>query len=235
MLVSQLYVCIILTCYLTDFSGLDTCVCWFTCEYTNLVAFLSLFSVRCFSYGFLQFPFLLINRTVFVVFLLLHFTLCPFETKGGSNFVLDRDCIFKLVKWFFSRMAKWGVCLFVIAAFCWIKSLQGWCLYSKSTFQLCASWRLCAEFKAVNVKFLASVRMESSNIRLDDKIFLSRVPSVSKSFELFQVASVRTSQQHVWTPFIVQQVKWFPFQTQIWEDSWNCPENVVIPSGRYPW
>jgi hypothetical protein len=33
-----------------------------------------------------------------VVFLILYFTLCPFETKKGSIFYLDRDCIFKPVK-----------------------------------------------------------------------------------------------------------------------------------------
>jgi hypothetical protein len=70
-------------------------------------------------------------------------------------------------------------------------------------------------------------------------------PLVSRRFKLFKLASVRTSQQHIqtlfrvpeessiqvhpsgWlgntvrTPFSVRQVKWFPSQTQIWEDSWN--------------
>jgi hypothetical protein len=35
---------------------------------------------------------------------------------------------------------------------------------------------------------------QSSNIRLDDENFPSGLPSVSKSFELFQVASVHMSQ-----------------------------------------
>jgi hypothetical protein len=40
----------------------------------------------------------------------------------------------------------------------------------------------------------------SSIIRSDDENFSSGLQSVSRSFELFQVASVRTFQQHVWTP-----------------------------------
>jgi len=34
--------------------------------------------------------------------------------------------------------------------------------------------------------------------------------------------------------FSVRQVKGFPFQTKIWENSFNCPDDVVIPFGRYP-
>jgi hypothetical protein len=76
---------------------------------------------------------------------------------------------------------------------------------------------------------------QSSNIRPDEEKVPSGLPSVPRSFELFQVASVRTSQQNVRMPFNVRQVKGFPFQTQIWEDSCNRPDDVVIPSGCYPW
>jgi hypothetical protein len=75
---------------------------------------------------------------------------------------------------------------------------------------------------------------QSSNIRLDDEIFLSGLPYVSRSIELFQVTSVRTSQQHIRTLFSVQKVEGFPFQTQIREDSCNRSDDVVIPSGHYP-
>jgi hypothetical protein len=51
-----------------------------------------------------------------------------------------------------------------------------------------------------------------SIIHLDDEKFLSECPSMSKSFELFSVASIRISQQHVWTSFIVRQVKKISFQ-----------------------
>jgi hypothetical protein len=43
--------------------------------------------------------------------------------------------------------------------------------------------------------------------------------SVSRSFEQFKVASVRTSRQCIWTLISVRQVNEFPSQTQIWEDS----------------
>jgi hypothetical protein len=45
------------------------------------------------------------------------------------------------------------------------------------------------------------------------------LPSVSRSFELFSVASVRMSQQHVRTPFSARQVNKILSKTQIWEDS----------------
>jgi hypothetical protein len=73
---------------------------------------------------------------------------------------------------------------------------------------------------------------QTSNIRPDDENFLSRLPSVSRSFQLFQVASVWTSQQHVRTPFSVRQVKWFPFQKQIWEDSCNRPDAILDKASR---
>jgi len=75
---------------------------------------------------------------------------------------------------------------------------------------------------------------QSSDIRPDDMVILSELPSVSRSFEVFKVASVRTSQQHVWTPFSVRQVKGFPSYTQIWEDSYNRPDDRSTPSRRYP-
>jgi hypothetical protein len=73
---------------------------------------------------------------------------------------------------------------------------------------------------------------QSSNIHPDDEIFPSRLPSVSRSFELFQVASIRTSQQHVRTLFSVRQVKGFPFQTQIWEDSCNPLDSILDKACR---
>jgi hypothetical protein len=46
-----------------------------------------------------------------VVFIItLFFTLCLFVTKNGSNFDLDRDCIFNQPSDFYPRMAKNGVC-----------------------------------------------------------------------------------------------------------------------------
>jgi hypothetical protein len=49
---------------------------------------------------------------------------------------------------------------------------------------------------------------------------------VSTSFELFQLASVRTFQQHVRTTLSVQPAMGFLSKTQIWEDRYNCPDDV---------
>jgi len=92
-LVSQLYVCISLTCYLTDLLGLDTSVCYFSCDRTNLVVFLSRFS-KMFFMAFYIFLFPLDFETVF--FYCLPFVLL--RQKGGVFFVLDRNCIFKPIK-----------------------------------------------------------------------------------------------------------------------------------------
>jgi hypothetical protein len=37
------------------------------------------------------------------------------------------------------------------------------------------------------------------------------------------------------TPVSVRQVKGFPSQTQLWEDSCNCPDDRFTLSRRYPW
>jgi hypothetical protein len=110
MLVTQLYVCIILTCYLTDFSGLDTCVCWFTCEKTSLVVFLSLslFSKIFFlwlftvSFSFDQWNcYCGFSNTLF-------YPLSFWDKNGEYFFDLDRDCIFNPVKWFLSQNGQMG-------------------------------------------------------------------------------------------------------------------------------
>jgi hypothetical protein len=54
-----------------------------------------------------------------------------------------------------------------------------------------------------------------SIIRPDDENFPSGPSSVSRSFELFQLALVRTFQQHVWTPLGVQPAMEFPSKTQL--------------------
>jgi hypothetical protein len=70
---------------------------------------------------------------------------------------------------------------------------------------------------------------QSSNIRPDDVVIPSGLPSVFRSFKLFKVASV-------WTPFSVQ-IKRFPSQTQIWEDSSNRLDDrstlsIVMKTGK---
>jgi hypothetical protein len=65
-----------------------------------------------------------------------------------------------------------------------------------------------------------------SIIRPDDENFMFGPSSVSRSFELFQLASVRTSQQCVRTSFNVRLAMGFLSKTQIWEDSCNHPDDV---------
>jgi len=49
---------------------------------------------------------------------------------------------------------------------------------------------------------------------------------VSRSFELLQLAYVQTFQQPVWTTLNVRSSFKISFQTQIWEDCCNRPDDV---------
>jgi hypothetical protein len=78
-----------------------------------------------------------------------------------------------------------------------------------------------------------------SIIRPDNENFPSESSSMSRSFELFQIAFVRTSQQHVQIPLSVRQVERFLSKTQIWEDSCNrpndmcsCPDAILDKASR---
>jgi hypothetical protein len=65
-----------------------------------------------------------------------------------------------------------------------------------------------------------------STIRLDNENFPSGPSFVSRSFELFQLASIWTSQQHFRMSLSVQSALGFLSKTQIREDSCNCPDDV---------
>jgi hypothetical protein len=65
-----------------------------------------------------------------------------------------------------------------------------------------------------------------SIIRPDDENFPSGPSSVSRSFELLQLALVRTFQQHVRMTLSVWPAMRFPSKTQIWEDRCNYPDDV---------
>jgi len=127
--------------------------------------------------------------------------------------------------------------------------------------------RFCANSNSKKSDPLFSSRQPSkafgrslvSNIRPDDVAIPSGLPSMSRSFKQFKVASVRTSWKHVQTLYRVQvdysvsvhpsgrrgnTVRilvrvWgklgFPLQTQIWEDSCNRPNVKSTPLERYPW
>jgi hypothetical protein len=64
-----------------------------------------------------------------------------------------------------------------------------------------------------------------SIIHLDDENFSFRPSSASRSFELFQVASVQTSQQHIWRPFSVLSAMGFLSKNK--DMGWK-----LQPSGR---
>jgi hypothetical protein len=65
-----------------------------------------------------------------------------------------------------------------------------------------------------------------SIIRPDDENFPSSPYSVSRSFELFKLSSVRTFQQDVRTTLSVRPAMGFLSKTQIWEDCCNRPDDV---------
>jgi len=121
--------------------------------------------------------------------------------------------------------------------------VHGYCLYSESTYRLCASRRFYADFKTKKLDpshpsgwpCITFGRSSVSNIHSDNVVISSGLPLVSRRFELFKVASVQTSQQHVRTLFSVRQVREFSSQTQIWENNCKCPDDRSTPSGRYPW
>jgi hypothetical protein len=74
---------------------------------------------------------------------------------------------------------------------------------------------------------------QSSNIRPDNVIYRpddenlpSGLSSVSRSFELLQLASIQTFQHHVQMKLGVRPAMGFLSKTQIWEDHCNRPEDV---------
>jgi len=62
---------------------------------------------------------------------------------------------------------------------------------------------------------------------------------VSRSFELFKVASVRMTQQHVWKLISVRQEIEFPSQTQIWKTATSVRtsglrrSNAILDKARH--
>jgi hypothetical protein len=101
-----------------------------------------------------------------------------------------------------------------------------------------------------------SGRSSVNHIRLDDVGIPFRLPSMSRSFKQFKVASVWTSWQHIRTPFRVREDSsvpmhpsgrrgntirtpfrvrgelGFPSQIRIWENSCICSDVRSTPSGH---
>jgi len=67
----------------------------------------------------------------------------------------------------------------------------------------------------------------------DNKNFPFRPSSVSRSFELLQLASDRTFQQHVWTTLSVRLTTRFLSKTKIWEDRYNRLDVVDFRSDEF--
>jgi hypothetical protein len=119
--------------------------------------------------------------------------------------------------------------------------IQG-CFYIQSLTSVMFFKKTLCRSQDSEVQSLASVRTTWYSVQMliyqassvqTTRTFRPDLPYVSRSFELFSVASVRTSKQHVRTPFSVRQVKRFLSKTHIWEDSCNRPDDVVFPSERY--
>jgi len=88
---------------------------------------------------------------------------------------------------------------------------------------LASVWTMCIMFGGSLVKqhpfrrhdIQSGCLIVQSIIRPDDENFPSEPSSVSKSFELLQLASVETFQQHVWTTLSVRPAMGFLSKTQI--------------------
>jgi hypothetical protein len=66
----------------------------------------------------------------------------------------------------------------------------------------------------------------------NDESFPSGPSSVSRSFKLVHLASVKTFQQHLRTTLSVRSAIWFLPKTHIWEDS--CNDDVVSSPDTHP-
>jgi hypothetical protein len=109
-------------------------------------------------------------------------------------------------------------------------------LFNKDSAIQSASRRFCTVYKSKNFgSYQPSGRCDipsrrptvQSIISLDDENFSSEPSSVSRSFKLFQLASIRTFQQHVRTTLGVQPAMGFPSKTQLWEDRSNRPDALI--------
>jgi len=108
-------------------------------------------------------------------------------------------------------------------------------LFNRDSAIQSASRRFCTIYKSENLVpsqpsgrgvILSRRPTVQSIIHPDDENFPSGPSSVSRSFKLLQLASVRTFQQHVQTTLNVRQASGFLSKTQLWEDRCNRPDEV---------
>jgi hypothetical protein len=127
----------------------------------------------------------------------------------------------------------------LLAAFRWTKSLscndafyQGFFLFSESSFQSFVSTRFYPNSKSEKSDPLHPSEQRDilltlncpSIINPDDRNFPSGPSSMSRIFDLFQLASVCTSQQHVRTI----SVRTLSFIRQVVHIKFNCPDVVYM-------
>jgi len=108
-------------------------------------------------------------------------------------------------------------------------------LFNRDSAIQSASRRFCTVYKSENsVPCQPSGRRDipsgcpsvQSIFLSDDENFPSGPSSVSRSFELLQLATVRTFQQYIQTPLNFWLAIGFPSKTQLWEDCCNRPDAV---------
>jgi len=144
-----------------------------------------------------------LGRVIYVWFFsLLCFTLCPVVTKRGSNFLFGPELYFYPVKWFLSQNGQRGILLVCD----WLHSVGQNYFYviihlNRDSSIQSSSRRFCTVYKSVKSDPLQLSRRRDipfgrptvqSIIRPDDENFLSGLSSMSRSFDLFQLASVQT-------------------------------------------
>jgi hypothetical protein len=126
-----------------------------------------------------------------------------------------------------------------LATFCWTKSLLCKRCFSSGIPLFRSVPEDFAQFASQKIRFPASrpdaQLSNTSTVRTHIRLkhhpsgrcgFLSGPSSVSRSFELLQLANVQTIQQPVWTTLSVRSSFRISFQTQIWEDCCNRPDDV---------
>jgi hypothetical protein len=108
-------------------------------------------------------------------------------------------------------------------------------LFNRDSAIQSASIRFCTVYKLENsIPCQPSRRRDipsgcpsvQSIFRPVDENFPSRPSSVSRSFELLQLASFRTFHQHIRMPLSVRPALGFPSKTQLWEDHCNRPDDM---------
>jgi hypothetical protein len=123
-----------------------------------------------------------------------------------------------------------------LATFCWTKSLLCNDFFYRDSAIQSASRRFCTVYKSEKSDPLQLFGRRDipsgrptvqSIIRPDNENFSSGPSSVSRSFKVLQLASVRTFQQHVQTTLSVQPAIGFLSKTQIWEDRCNRSDALI--------